>query len=147
MNRGAGNSKERNLFRGTPAPLRSSVRAEKLRMTAAKIRRIWRSFLRSRMGVLGLSILLIFIAMALLAEPLYSLGLIQNPNNVIESSDPTQALFPPSSEHLLGTDEKGRDVLSELFFGSKNSLIVGFAAALITMVLGAGIGLLAGSYG
>jgi len=142
-----GGSHENDLPQGKREPFRRSVRAEKLRMTAAKTKRIWESFSKSRMGMLGLSILIAFIALALLAEPLYNLGLIQNPNNVMESSDPTQALFPPSPEHLLGTDERGRDVLSELFFGSKNSLIVGFAAALITMVLGAGIGLLAGSYG
>jgi len=95
----------------------------------------------------GMIILAIFIGMALLSGPLYDLGLIQDPNKVLESSNAAIALKPPSSSHLLGTDEKGRDVLSELFFGSRNSLIVGFAAAFITMVLGAGIGLVAGSYG
>ncbi len=105
------------------------------------------AFRKSLMGMVGLAILLFFVFMAILAEPLYDLGIIDNPNKVIESSDPTRALDPPSPDHLLGTDEKGRDVISELFFGSRNSLIVGFAAALITMILGAGIGLVAGSYG
>ncbi len=105
------------------------------------------AFRKSLMGMVGLAILLFFVLMAILAEPLYDLGIIDNPNKVIESSDPTRALDSPSPDHLLGTDEKGRDVISELFFGSRNSLIVGFAAALITMILGAGIGLVAGSYG
>jgi peptide/nickel transport system permease protein len=105
------------------------------------------AFRKSLMGMVGLAILLFFVFMAILAEPLYDLGIIDNPNKVIESSDSTRALDPPSPDHLLGTDEKGRDVISELFFGSRNSLIVGFAAALITMILGAGIGLVAGSYG
>jgi peptide/nickel transport system permease protein len=97
--------------------------------------------------MIGMFILLVFIAMAVLAEPLYQLGLIQNPNNFLESSNPLEALDPPSSRHLLGTDERGRDVLSEIFYGTEASLIVGFAAAAITMVLGAVVGLVAGMYG
>ena len=134
-------------------PLRSrgsakaGVRAEKMRLTIGRLRKTWTTFMKHRTGVIGMLILVAFIAVALSAEPLYALGLIQNPNHVTESSDPAIALTPPSSSHLLGTDEKGRDVLSEIFFGSRNSLIVGFAAALITIVMGAGIGLLAGSYG
>jgi len=93
----------------------------------------------------GLLMILAFVMIALLAGPFYNLGLIQNPNNVTESSSPDH-LHPPTSSHLLGTDDRGRDVVSELFFGSRNSLIVGFSAALITIVLGAGVGLVAGTY-
>ena len=128
-------------------PTRTSVRAEKMRLTLAKLRKIGTTYRKNRLGIAGAMILAAFIGMALLAEPLYDLGLIQNPNRMLESSNPDIVLNPPSSSHLLGTDELGRDVLSELFFGSRNSLIVGFAAAFITMVLGAGIGLVAGSYG
>jgi len=128
-------------------PVQRSIRAEKLRLALKKINATVRTFRKSIMGMVGLAILLVFIMMAIIAGPLYDLGIIQNPNKFTESSDETQALKPPSSHHLLGTDEKGRDVVSELFYGSRNSLIVGFAAALITMVLGAGIGLFAGSYG
>ncbi len=95
----------------------------------------------------GAVILVVFISMSLLAGPFYSLGLIQNPNNAIESSDPLMKLKPPSGSHLLGTDDRGRDVLSEIFYGSRTSLIVGFAAALITMLLGAVVGLVSGAYG
>lgn len=94
----------------------------------------------------GLIILIIFILIAVLAAPLYELGLIQNPDNVTESSSP-DILQPPSWSHWLGTDNIGRDVLSEIFFGAKASLIVGFAAAIITIVLGAAVGLVAGAYG
>ena len=94
----------------------------------------------------GLTVLLVFILIAVFAGPLYSIGLIQNPNRVTESSSP-DLLHPPSSSHLLGTDDRGRDVLSELSYGSRNSLIVGFASAIITIILGAGVGLLSGAYG
>jgi peptide/nickel transport system permease protein len=94
----------------------------------------------------GLMILLAFILIAMLAAPLYMVGLIQNPNEVTESTSP-DTLQPPTLSHLLGTDDRGRDVLSEIFYGTGNSLIVGFAAAIITIVLGASVGLLAGAYG
>lgn len=129
------------------SPERKSIRAEKIRLFVKRMRTIWTLFRKNRAGVSGLILLTSFITVALLAGPLYSLGLIQNPNHVTESSDFTQALDAPSSSHLLGTDDRGRDVLSEIFYGSRNSLIVGFAAAFITIVMGAGIGLLAGVYG
>ena len=94
----------------------------------------------------GLTTILLFVLIAILAGPLYSLGLIQNPNNVTESSSPDH-LHAPTWSHLLGTDDRGRDVVSEIFYGSRNSLIVGFSAAFITIVFGAGMGLLAGAYG
>lgn len=132
---------------GKGVPGARSVRLEKMALLTKRVRKTWKAFTKSRQGVGGLLVLSCFVAVALLAGPLYSLGLIQNPNRVMESSDPDEILASPSSSHLLGTDEKGRDVLSELFFGSRNSLIVGFAAAVLTIILGAGIGLLSGASG
>jgi len=105
------------------------------------------AFRKNRLGMVGVAILIVFISMSVLAGPFYTLGLIQNPDKAIESSDPTMKLKPPSASNLLGTDDRGRDVVSELFYGSRTSLIVGFTAALITMVLGAVVGLVAGAYG
>ena len=51
---------------------------------------------------------------------------------------------PPSPEHPLGTDDGGKDVLSELIYGSRVSLIVGFTAAAIAIVIGGAIGIVAG---
>jgi len=53
----------------------------------------------------------------------------------------------PSAEHLLGTDDGGKDVLSAFIFGSRVSLLVGFSASLISMVIGGFVGLVAGFYG
>jgi len=128
-------------------PEASSVRAEKVRLLVSRLRRTWKTFRSNSLGMTGLTVLVIFLAMAALAGPLYALGLIQNPNNFLESSNPEEALDPPSSSHLLGTDERGRDVFSEILFGTAASLVVGFAAAGITMLLGASVGLVSGSYG
>jgi len=54
---------------------------------------------------------------------------------------------PPSAEHLLGTDDAGRDVLSNFIYGARVSLIVGFFAAFISVVIGGLIGISAGFYG
>lgn len=48
---------------------------------------------------------------------------------------------------LLGTDPQGRDVLSAILYGSRISLIIGFAAVLVSMLIGVGVGLLAGFHG
>ncbi len=63
------------------------------------------------------------------------------------------ARLPPSwmeggsVKYLLGTDDQGRDILSALMYGARISLLVGLASVLISMVLGVGLGLLAGFVG
>lgn len=53
----------------------------------------------------------------------------------------------PSADHWFGTDQTGRDVFSRIVYGSRISLIVGFGAAAITMVLGTFLGVVSGYYG
>jgi len=56
-------------------------------------------------------------------------------------------IVEPDPGFILGTDDQGRDVLSALLYGSRVSLIVGFSAVALSMVLGVGLGLLAGFAG
>ncbi|MGH9784833.1 MAG: ABC transporter permease, partial [Terriglobia bacterium] len=56
-------------------------------------------------------------------------------------------LEPPSGAHWLGTDELGRDVLSRVIFGARVSVWIGLSVVGISLVVGAGIGSLAGFYG
>ncbi|GEM87700.1 ABC transporter permease [Meiothermus granaticius] len=65
---------------------------------------------------------------------------------------PTQTNFtalqqPPSSQHLLGTDELGRDILSRILYGARVSLVAGLVSVSLALVLGGIIGLVAGFYG
>lgn len=57
------------------------------------------------------------------------------------------ALVAPNSEHLLGTDQYGRDMMTRIFYGARISLIVGFVSVFFSMVIGVVVGLIAGYYG
>jgi len=72
--------------------------------------------------------------------------------NVLPLDPPNQVLVgppfsPPSWQFLLGTDELGRNELSRIVYGARVSLVVGFAAVAIGLVIGGTLGLIAGYYG
>ena len=54
---------------------------------------------------------------------------------------------PPSAAHWLGLDNGGFDVASQLLYGARDSLLVGFVAAVVAMVIGGGVGILSGYVG
>ncbi|NNF63822.1 MAG: ABC transporter permease [Acidimicrobiia bacterium] len=64
--------------------------------------------------------------------------------------DPTERVgrpfSAPSAEHLLGTNDVGQDLLSELIYGARVSLTVGIVAAVVALILGTTVGILAGYY-
>jgi peptide/nickel transport system permease protein len=69
-----------------------------------------------------------------------------------EAQNLDRRLTPPlgfggSTEHLLGTDALGRDVLSRIIYGARVSILVGMSAVFVSMVLGTAVGLMAGWYG
>lgn len=59
----------------------------------------------------------------------------------------TDILAPPDAQHLLGRDDAGKDVWSQLIYGARVSLVVGFTASLFSMLIGTTVGLVAGYYG
>lgn len=63
------------------------------------------------------------------------------------TQNPDQGLLSPSAEHLLGTDQLGRDVWSRLLYGARIDLEVGFLAVLFPFILGTTIGCIAGYFG
>ncbi len=93
----------------------------------------WRTFARNRLAMVGLAIVLMLVAVALLANVL-----APYPPTVGELS---QRLLPPSTTHFFGTDDQGRDIFSRLLHGSRITL---FVVALVA-VLAAPVGLLVGT--
>lgn len=109
---------------------------------ATSLSGFWRSFRRSRMGLVGLFMLVAVILMAVFAPYIAP----YDPKEVIRVTiDDIYA--PPSAAHWLGTDDAGRDVLSNFIYGSRVSLIVGFFASFISIFIGSVVGIVAGFYG
>jgi peptide/nickel transport system permease protein len=100
------------------------------------------SFFRNPMGIIGTLMLLVVVAMAVFAPWLAP----YDPQAQIQVS-PDQILTPPDAQHLLGRDDAGKDVLSQLIYGARVSLIVGFTASFMSMVIGTTVGLVAGYFG
>ncbi len=102
----------------------------------------WKQFSRNRMGLAGFSMISLTLMMAIFAPLLAP----YNPKERVRVSlDSIYAA--PSAEHLLGTDDAGKDVLSNFIYGARVSLIVGFFASFISVFIGGTIGLLAGFFG
>ena len=93
----------------------------------------WRRFRRHRMALGGVGLLAVVVISAVLAPLITS----YDPTVL----DPDHSLAPPSRQHLLGTDDLGRDELARVVYGGRISLLVGLTA----MLVGSAIGVLMGS--
>lgn len=98
-----------------------------------------RRFLKNKLAILGLIVIILLIIVSLSAHILtpYERDEIDLYN--IEA--------PPSADHLLGTDELGRDVLTRVLYGGRVSLTVGILASLIQICIGVVLGAVAGFFG
>src|SRR5688500_4984169 len=102
----------------------------------------WKTFSKNRMSVSALRLLIAIGVLSIFAPALAP----YDPSTFmyIETSDIYNA---PSAQHWFGTDDAGKDVLSSFIYGARVSLIVGFFAAFISIVIGGVIGIVAGFYG
>ena len=97
-------------------------------------------FSRNRIGIVGLSIVVAAVGIAILA-PLIA------PYDPLQQDLPNRFAGIGSEHHLLGTDAFGQDMLSRLMWGGRISLSVGFFAGAISICIGAPIGMIAGFRG
>jgi ABC-type dipeptide/oligopeptide/nickel transport system permease subunit len=98
-----------------------------------------REFVRNRLAVVGVGILLFFVVFCFLGPFVYHANLLDV--NLINAHD------PPGAGHPLGADVNGFDVLGELMKGGQAALEIGFFAAFVAIVIGALVGAVAGLAG
>ena len=99
----------------------------------------WRRFRRNKLAIFGALIIMSLAVVAVIAPLIAPF----NPNQ----QDILHRLEPPSAKHLLGTDDLGRDLFSRIIYGTRVSLLVGFVAIGIAIIIGTLLGLLSGYFG
>lgn len=128
---------ETKLIQESILPADQEAAAAPLRSGTWK--RFWRMMLSRKIVVLGMAVLAVAFLVAVFAP-------------LIAPYDPAAqnlsiSLKPPSSQHILGTDALGRDVLSRIFYGTRVSLAVGFVSVAIAGTVGMLLGLISGYAG
>jgi peptide/nickel transport system permease protein len=118
----------------TPA----TIPLEQLR-PPSRLSRVWRWMKSDMRAVLSISYLVMLIFVSISA-PLIA------PYSPV-AQDVSQLLLPPTTEHWLGTDDLGRDVLSRLIWGAPNSMYASFLAVSVGIILGVPVGLIIGFVG
>jgi ABC-type dipeptide/oligopeptide/nickel transport system permease subunit len=101
--------------------------------------RALRQFMRHRMAVAGAVYLIVTVAVALGAPLVSPYGYARQ--------DLLSTYAPASAQHWFGTDALGRDVLSRLIYGARVSMSVGLAGAVLVLLIGVPVGLVAGYVG
>jgi len=114
------------------------VKEDRFWLYRRKLGDFWRLYKRSSLGKLGLVIVLSFVIVALAAAWIAP----YNPSSFV--GDP---FLGPSSTHIFGTDQVGRDIFSRVVYGTRISLLVGLVASAMTVGLGTFMGLVSGYLG
>mgnify|MGYP001032364586 CR=1 FL=1 len=98
-------------------------------------------FKESKLGMIGIVVLAFFIFISVFSNHLSHYPIKATEGNLRDR------LKPPCSKYLLGTDEVGRDLATQIMYGGRISLLVGFLAAGISGGIGTLVGLIAGYFG
>jgi peptide/nickel transport system permease protein len=123
----------------TTAIATKSPRALTWARRRTSVARVWAEFRKQRAGIVGLGILLFFVVTAIVS-------LFVNRSGLDVTQATGQILHPPYAGYPLGTDKAGRSILTLLFFGTQISLLIGFAASIVAMVIGTFMGIASGHY-
>ncbi len=117
-----------------------------LSTSSRRYRTLWqdalRRFFRNRLAIAGLVIVVLFFFLAIFADLIAPFPYDQANFTVRPRQLPLQ-----NSDHLLGTDEIGRDYLSRLIYGARTSMTVGITIQLIALLVGVPLGGIAGYFG
>ena len=104
----------------------------------------WQTLKRKPMALFGMVMLLVIVFMAIFAPYVVPFTLEEMATLKVTAED---ILEPPDADHILGRDDAGKDVLSQLIYGARISLIVGFSASFMSLIIGTIVGMVAGFFG
>ena len=131
------------------ASARPSVLKARLALAARGLRRNWSLFASTRVGLIGLAIIILYALLAA-AHPLL-MRFAWEPSVydpiIGYAFDETRQPAAPSLRHPLGTDPLGRDVLSQLMFSARSEFMLGLLAAVVTVTIGTAVGAAAAYFG
>ena len=102
---------------------------------------IWKQFKRNKTAMIALVIILLFVLVAI-AAPLFI-----NYERDVVAQDLVNSFAKPSKEHMLGTDNYGRDIFSRIVYGGRMSLTIGIGTAAMALAVAIILGSVAGFYG
>ncbi|HAE21952.1 MAG TPA: ABC transporter permease, partial [Spirochaetaceae bacterium] len=118
---------------GTAAATASPVKKR------SQLAEVWRRLVRNKMAMFGLVVISLIIAAAITADWISPYDYRTQDLNAISQK--------PNAQHILGTDDLGRDILSRIIHGTRISLLVGFVSVSISVAVGGGLGAVSGYYG
>lgn len=124
----------------SPAITPGQIAVPRRQLRAARFRRFMRQVVRRRSGLIGIAILVFFTFLAVF--PTVLVGSLETAST---ASGPRMA--PPQAGYPLGTDELGRSVLNLTVHGARISMVIGLLATLVTVFVGALVGISAGFLG
>ncbi|MCL2574283.1 MAG: ABC transporter permease [Defluviitaleaceae bacterium] len=126
--------------------MENAVEVKKAKKKRSQFFEIWRRFKKNPLAMVGLFIIIGILILAGLADFISPAeGMIPGYNLQKWGTDYVRQF--PSGEHIMGTDHLGRDVFARIAHGARISLLVGFIAISIGLVVGIPLGALAGFYG
>src|SRR2546430_11737896 len=108
-----------------------------------RFRDVWPQIYHSRTAMIGMGILVFFTFLALAAPWLAPYG----PRQAVSDANPTSFLQRPNPLHPIGTNYFSFDIYSQVIWGTRISLIVGVASAVVASVVGTAVGLISGFAG